>query len=80
MGITLSERVGQRLVITESGLELLEHARSVGDAALQFSLAATRQSQQIEGNVVISAGELDAAFRLPKIIAELRKIKPGIDI
>lgn len=80
MGITLFERVGQRLVLTESGLELLEHVRSMGNAALQFSLTATGQSQQIEGTVVISAGELDAVFRLPKIIAQLRQKEPGIDI
>lgn len=80
MGITLFERVGQRLILTESGMQLLEYARLMGNAALQFSLAATGQSQQIEGNVVISSSELDAVFRLPKIIAKLRQIEPGIDI
>ena len=80
MGITLFERVGQRLVLTGSGLELLEHARSMGSAAQLFSLAAAGQSQQIEGTVVISAGELDAVFRLPRIIAKLRLEEPGIDI
>ena len=80
MGVTLFERVGQRLVLTESGLELLQHARCMGNAALQFSLAATGQSQQIEGSVVISVGELDALFRLPKIIAKLRQEEPFIDI
>ncbi|MCF2946511.1 LysR family transcriptional regulator [Paraglaciecola aquimarina] len=77
---TLFERVGQRLVLTDSGVELLEHARTMGSAAMQFSLAATGQSQQIEGTVVISAGELDAVFRLPKVIAKLRNIEPGINI
>lgn len=80
MGVTLFERVGQRLVLTKSGLELLEHARSMGQAALQFSLAASGQSQQIEGSVVISVGELDALFRFPKIIAKLRRKEPGIEI
>ncbi len=80
MGITIFERVGQRLVLTDSGVELLEHARLMGTAALQFSLTAAGQSQQIEGSVVISAGELDAVFRLPKIIAKLRREEPGIDI
>lgn len=80
MGVTLFERVGQRLVLTESGMQLLEHARSMGNAALQFSLAATGQSQQIEGSVVISVGELDAVFRLPKMIAKLRREEPGIEI
>jgi len=80
MGITLFERVGQRLVLTESGVDLLEHARSMSAAAQQFSLTAAGQSQKIEGLVVISVGELDAIFRLPSIIAKLRKQEPGIDI
>lgn len=80
LGVTLFERVGQRLVLTNSGTELLEHARSMGDTALQFSLAATGQSQQIEGSVAVSVSELDAAFRMPKIIAELRREEPGIEL
>ncbi|MGY5451590.1 LysR family transcriptional regulator [Agarivorans sp. MS3-6] len=80
LAVSLFERVGQRLVLTESGLELLEHARAMGNAALQFSLAASGQSQQLEGSVTISVGELDAVFRLPKIIARLRQQEPGIDL
>lgn len=80
LGITLFERVGQRLVLTDSGAELLEHARSMSLAAELFSLVATGQSQQIEGSVTVSVGELDAVFRLPKIIAKLRREEPGIDI
>lgn len=80
LGVTLFERVGQRLVLTDSGLELLTHARAMGQAAQLFSLSATGQSQQLEGLVVISAGELDAVFRLPRIIAQLRQAEPRIDI
>ncbi|MFT5725819.1 MAG: DNA-binding transcriptional LysR family regulator [Bacteroidia bacterium] len=80
LGVTLFERVGKRLVLTDSGLELLEQARSMSDAAMLFSLAASGQSQQIEGSVVISVGELDAVFRLPKIIAKLRQQEPKIEI
>jgi DNA-binding transcriptional LysR family regulator len=80
LGVTLFERVGQRLVLTDSGAELLEHARSMSDQAMLFSLAASGQSQQIEGSVIVSVGELDALFRLPKIIAKLRQEEPGISI
>jgi DNA-binding transcriptional LysR family regulator len=80
LSLMLFERVGQRLVLTNSGLELLEHAREMGNAALDFSLAATGQSQKIEGNVIISASELTAAYMLPKIIAKLRREEPGIEI
>lgn len=80
LGITLFERAGQRLVLTDSGVELLEHARSMSEAAMLFSLVASGQSQQIEGSVTVSAGELDAVYRLPRIIAKLRREEPGIDI
>ncbi|MFT4713021.1 MAG: DNA-binding transcriptional LysR family regulator [Candidatus Azotimanducaceae bacterium] len=78
--VRLFERVGQRLVLTDSGLGLLEYAKSMGDAASHFSLAATGQTQEIEGTVVVSTSELDAVFRLPKIIAKLRREEPGIEI
>jgi DNA-binding transcriptional LysR family regulator len=80
LGINLFERVGQRLVLTDSGLQLLEHARLMSEAAMMFSLVATGQSQQIEGSVTVSVGELDAVYRLPKIIAKLRREEPGIEI
>lgn len=80
LSITLFERVGQRLVLTDSGSKLVEHVNSMSQAALQFSLAASGQSQQIEGSVVISASQLDAAMRLPKIIAELYREEPLITI
>ncbi|NQY89391.1 MAG: LysR family transcriptional regulator [Colwellia sp.] len=80
LSLMLFERVGQRLVLTSSGLELLAHAREMGNAALGLSLAATGQSQQIEGSVIISASELTAAYMLPKIIAKLRREEPRIEI
>jgi DNA-binding transcriptional LysR family regulator len=78
--LTLFERIGQRLVLTQSGLELLEHAKAMAHGAQLFSLAASGHSQQLEGSVVISASQLDAVYRLPKIIAQLRHEEPGIDI
>lgn len=80
LGITLFERVGQRLVLTDSGATLAEYVDSMSEAALQFSLSASGQSQQIEGSVVISASQLDAVFRLPAIIAELRREEPRISV
>lgn len=80
LNLTLFERVDQRLVLTESGIELLEHARTMGDGALSFSLAATGQSQQLEGTVVVAASELTATYVLPKIISKIRTAEPGINI
>lgn len=78
--VTLFERVGQRLILTDSGLALLEHARVMGSVAVDFSLTASGESQQIEGTVTISVGELTATYIMPKFISKLRKIEPGINL
>ena len=80
LGVILFERVGRGFTLTPSGLELLDHVRSMGDAANRVSLAATGQSQSIEGKVCIAASEVHAAMRLPPILAKLRVLHPGIEI
>ncbi len=80
LGVVLFERVGQGLVLTPSGLDLVEHVRAMGDAANRVSLIASGQSQNIEGNVCISVSEVYAVFILPPIIAKLRQMEPKINI
>lgn len=78
LDIVLFERVGRGLKLTPSGLELLDHAREMGDAAGKMSLAAMGQSQSIDGTICIAASETYASLVLPAIIAKLRKLEPGI--
>lgn len=80
LGITLFQRVGRGLVLTSSGLELLDHVRAMGEAANLVSLTAFGQSQSIEGTIRISASETYAAMLLPPIIAKLRAKEPLIKI
>ncbi len=80
LGLTLFERDGRGIVLTPSGIELLQHARAMGAAAMQFSLSAHGQSQAIEGDVSIAASETIAAVVLPPIIAKLRSNEPGIEV
>lgn len=80
LGTLLFDRVGKRLVLTESGMNLLEHVRAMGEAANRVSLAASGRSQSLEGSVCITAGEMFAAHLLPPIVANLRTAEPGIDI
>lgn len=80
LSVTLFERIPRGLTLTNDGLELVEIVRSMGEAAGRLSLKASGQSQKIEGSVCISASEMDAIFRLPPIILQLRKLEPGIDI
>lgn len=78
LGVTLFERLGRRLVLTETGLDLLDHVRAMGAAANKISLTATGHSDSIEGTVTISASEAYAAFRLPPLLKRLRALAPGI--
>ena len=80
LGVALFERVGRGFQLTPGGMDLVEHAQAMGEAAGKLSLAATGQSEQLEGHVCITATEVMAAFELPTIIRELRCKYPGIEI
>jgi len=80
LGLTLFERVGRGLELTEAGTRLLDHVRQMGLAANALSLAASGQSTGIEGHVAITASEMYSVWLLPPLIAELRRTAPGITI
>lgn len=80
LGVTLFERGGQRLRLTESGQKLAFHARKMAAAAEGFSLAAAGNSEQLEGLVTLSVAQFDAVYRLPPVIAQLRTLYPAIEI
>lgn len=80
LGVMLFERVGRRLVLTQSGIKLLEHFKAMGAAADLISLCAFGQSQSIEGRVSITATNVMATYHLPPVLRRIRDIAPGIDI
>lgn len=78
LGVTLFERVGRTLRPTDAGLSLLDHARTMGAAADDLALAATGQSQAVEGLVSVSASDAVATWVLPPLIARIGAVAPGI--
>lgn len=80
LGVVLFERAGRGLELTPGGLDLVEHARAMGDAANRFSLTASGQSDSLAGTVCITATDVMAAFVLPPIVQRLRQKEPGVDI
>jgi DNA-binding transcriptional LysR family regulator len=80
IGVTLFERVGRSLTLTTSGAQLVDHVRAMGEAASRISLAASGQSQSIEGLVRISASDVLSTYQLPPIIALLSDQAPGIEV
>ena len=79
-GIALFERVDNRLVPTPGGLDLLEHARTMGAAASELSLHASAQSTSLTGSVCLSATDLMATYVLPPTVTKLRRLEPGIRV
>lgn len=80
LNLTLFERVGKRLVLTETGRGVLEHVRAMGEAAMATTLSATGHAETIEGRVSISASDAYAAYVLPDILARIRREAPQVTI
>ena len=80
LGVTLFERHGRKLVLTQIGLELLDHIRIMGDAADTIALAASGRGQEIGGRVSISATDTCSAYILPRIIERIRSEVPRVTI
>ncbi|WP_028670854.1 LysR family transcriptional regulator [Saccharospirillum impatiens] len=80
LSVTLFERVGRGVALTASGQALFEQVRPMGEAASQFSMAAQGQTQIDEGDVSVSVTELDAIYRLPGMLAKLKREAPNIRV
>src|SRR6185369_15475564 len=78
--VTLFERVGRGLELTDSGRALLEHVRGMGDAASRMALSASGETEPLTGTISIAAGELIGAFVLPPILARLRREHPALAV
>jgi len=80
LSITLFERTGRSVVLTQAGVELLDHVRSMASGANMLSLAASGKSQLIEGQVRVTASELMSAYILPPILKDLSQQAPLLEI
>ncbi|HWV22400.1 MAG TPA: LysR family transcriptional regulator, partial [Devosia sp.] len=78
LGVTLFERAGRGLVLTQAGRELVAPLRAMGEASATIALVASRQSQSVEGLVRITASDVYAQWLLPPILTKLRDVAPGI--
>lgn len=80
LGVTLFERAGKSLVLTQAGAALLAEARAMGAAADRVTLVAAGHADTAEGLVSISASDAIAAFVLPRLLGRLRAEAPGLRI
>lgn len=80
LNVTLFERVGRGWEVTPTGLALLDHVRTMADAATRVRLVAEGRSLSLEGLVRITASEVISAYLLPPIVERIQCEHPGIKI
>ena len=80
LGVTLVERSVRGPTLTETGRELLDHVRVMGDTATLISIIAAGKSQEVTGEVTITATDLFSASLLPRLLMPLRTSAPGIRV
>lgn len=80
LGLTLFERLGRGIQVTEAGQSLLSYLSVMGEAADQISMTVAGLADSLAGKVTISVSELDAAFRIPNLVNVLRSVAPEIQL
>lgn len=80
LGLTLFTRAGKRMTLTDAGLSLIDHFRTMAEAAHRAALAASGQVQDIAGVVTVTASHLYASELMPPIVTRIRDEAPGLRI
>ncbi|MGR3289930.1 MAG: LysR family transcriptional regulator, partial [Paracoccaceae bacterium] len=80
LGVELFRRVPRGLQLTLAGLEILDHANMMQQAAARLRLAAEGQAAVLRGTVRITASVVMSHFVLPSIISEMRIELPEVDV
>lgn len=80
LGVSLFSRRGRKLMLTETGADLLNHIRTMGEAADAVALAASGRAEQVGGRVSISVTDTYAAYVLPSIVERIRAEAPQVTV
>lgn len=80
LDVRLFARTARGLILTETGMDLLEYAERMGAAASRLALAAEGRAETLAGVVRVTASEIVATYTLPPILVELREREPEIEI
>ncbi|WP_368187859.1 LysR family transcriptional regulator [Aestuariibius sp. HNIBRBA575] len=78
--VVLFERSGRSVTLTPIGVNLLDHVRVMANGANLMSLAASGQSQTIDGLVCVTASDMTAAYVLPALLDQLKRIAPQLEL
>lgn len=80
LDVTLFHRQARGLALTQTGADLLPHARAMAKGMHALRLAAAGRSETLSGPVRITASVFTAHHHLPPILARLRREEPEVTI
>ncbi|MDE0588326.1 LysR family transcriptional regulator [Halocynthiibacter sp. C4] len=80
LGLSLFERTVRGPILTDAGQDLVDHVRTMGEAASMIATVATGRSTDLSGEVSVTSSDLMASSILPAILLELQKSSPGIRV
>ncbi|TSB47510.1 LysR family transcriptional regulator [Alkalicoccobacillus porphyridii] len=75
LGVSLFERLGNKLVLTAPGQSFILHAKAI---LSQYNLAVQELQQQ--STITIAATESQSTYKLPALLSEIRKLHPHTQI
>jgi DNA-binding transcriptional LysR family regulator len=80
VGTSLFARHPRGLTLTERGTALYEAAREVRDGVDSFARRAAGLGRSLDGTVRLSASEVVASFVLPRLLVDIRRRWPAIEL
>ncbi|MEP7299240.1 MAG: LysR family transcriptional regulator [Burkholderiales bacterium] len=80
LGQALFERTTRGVRLTDAGAALRVPAERMREQARQFAWVAAGRSLTLEGTVRVTASEIFSAYVLPKLLLDLRRAHPEIQI
>jgi len=80
LGVRLIERVGKRTRPTAAGVELVEHARRIGEDVKDALDSMAAYAHGALGRVRIGTGATACIYLLPPILSDLRRRFPTLEI
>lgn len=77
LGVRLIDRLGKKIVLTDTGKRFLLHVEKVLNSLDEARLA-MKDNEELTGTITISANEVLCSYRLPAVLRSFRAGYPGI--
>lgn len=80
LGVVLFERSKNSLFLTPQGERILEALQEMKQVANNAMMVAKSATESLAGTVTLAVSQVDAFFRMPTLIAELKELEPTLQI